>query len=354
MFDDPDAVTGPDRDHFASCPDCESRYEAQAADARAAMALMAVPAATFDADAAYERFSSVPAPKPRFGFRLPILRPASRPLVAALALAVGVAVVATAYASVTNIFAPTTVQPVPVTMADLQTLPDLSTYGTITWSVEPQPQLVLDAAAAEKIAGFSAPAVGSLPSGVSTAVTYAAMPKATGVFTFSAAKAEAAAAAKGKALPKMPAGMDGSTLTLTMGPALVEIFGSINQDQSAASGSSLSLPKLVVAESKAPVVSSSGVTVKQLEDYLLAQPGISPQLAADVRAIGDPTTTLPIPVPIEYATSTKVTVQDVQGVALGDNTGLGSAVIWIKHGDVYFVGGTIKQDDAVTIANQLH
>ena len=61
-------------------------------------------------------------------------------------------------------------------------------------------------------------------------------------------------------------------------------------------------------------MTSTGVTPTQLEDYLLAQPGISPQLAADIKAIGDPTTTLPIPVPVQFATSSKVTVQGVQGV----------------------------------------
>jgi hypothetical protein len=100
------------------------------------------------------------------------------------------------------------------------------------------------------------------------------------------------------------------------------------------------------------VVTSTGVSVTQLEDYLLQQPGISPQLAADIKAIGDPTHTLPIPVPVQYATSSDVTVQGVQGVALGDNTGAGAAVIWIK-GNVFFVGGTLKQSQLLTIANQL-
>ena len=54
-----------------------------------------------------------------------------------------------------------------------------------------------------------------------------------------------------------------------------------------------------------------------------------------------------------YATSSKVTVQGVTGVALGDNTGVGSAVIWVKNGVVYAVAGTIKQTDAIDIANNL-
>src|SRR5205085_6832857 len=111
-------------------------------------------------------------------------------------------------------------------------------------------------------------------------------------------------------------------------------------------------PQLIIAESRPPSATSSGMAVKELEDYLLAQPGISPQLAADIRAIGDPTTTLPIPVPVQYATSSKVQVQGVDGVALGDNTGAGAAVIWIKN-DVFFVGGSLHQQDILSIANSL-
>jgi len=351
MLDDPDAITAPEREHYSTCAECKARQEALSADAREAAALLAVPAASFDAGAAYKAVASKPADRPRFGFRLPIIKPSTRPILAGLALAVVVALVATASVNVSQIFAPKTVTPVPVTLADLQSLPDLSSYGDITWSQQPEPSIGISKAEAETIAGFSAPAVATLPAGTSSNVTYGAMAQVTGVFKFSAAKAEAAAAAQGKTIPTMPAGMDGSTLTLTMGPALVEIYGDLSQP-SGADATQMALPQLIVAESKAPTVSSTGVTVNELEDYLLAQPGISAQLAADIRAIGDPTTTLPIPVPVEFATSSKVQVQGVQGVALGDNTGLGAAVIWIK-GNVFFVGGSLKQSEALAIANQL-
>jgi hypothetical protein len=82
-------------------------------------------------------------------------------------------------------------------------------------------------------------------------------------------------------------------------------------------------------------------------------PGISPQLAASLRAIGDPSTTLLIPVPIQYATSSKVKVQGVQGVAVGDNTGAGAGVIWIKDGKVFAVAGFLKQSEVLKIANGL-
>jgi hypothetical protein len=353
MVDDPDAITGPDREHFAGCAECKSRFETMSADATGAAELLAVPAAGFDADRAFKRLSARPA-RPRFGFRLPILRPASRAMVAALALVVMVAVAVTAAVNVSEIFKPQTVQTVQVSVTDLQSLPDLATYGDFKWSQQPEPQIGVSKADAEKTAGFSAPDVKSLPADVTSAnITYAATQEITGTFTFSAAKAQAAAAAQGKTLPAMPAGMDGSTLTLTAGPAIIEIYGDLNAPKATAESSQIALPQLVVAETKAPTVTSTGVTTRQLEDYLLAQPGISPGLASDIKAIGDPSHTLVIPVPVQYATSKNVSVQGVPGVALGDNTGLGSAVVWIKNGNIFFVGGSLKQDDALSVANNL-
>jgi hypothetical protein len=251
-----------------------------------------------------------------------------------------------------DVFNPQAVQPVPLNVADLQSLSGLSEYGTFAWTKTPTPQLVTSAADAATVSGLHVPVAGKLPAGVSTTVTYAAMPQAVGVFTFDAAKAAAAAAKAGKSLPKMPTGMDGSKLTVTVGPAVIEIFGNLN----AGAGSSetqLSLPQLVIGESTAPVVTSSQVTTQQLENYLLSQPGVSPQLAAAIRAIKDPSTTLPIPIPIQYATSSSVKVQGVEGLALGDNTGLGAGVIWIKSGLVYGVAGTLKQSAVLDVANHL-
>ena len=80
---------------------------------------------------------------------------------------------------------------------------------------------------------------------------------------------------------------------MTVGPAVIEVFGNVNsknpniQDTSGSSSSNanngpsdINLPQLVVAESTAPLVTSTQVTAKQLENYILSMPGISPQLAA--------------------------------------------------------------------------
>jgi hypothetical protein len=325
-----------------------------AADARAITSLLAAPELKLDVASALNRVRSAPAARPRFGFRLPVFRPGSRPMTLAFAAAVAVvALLATAIAQDKNTFTPQTLTPVPVTMADMESLSQLSAYGTVSWTKQPQLQVVTSAAEAQTVSGLKVPTVASLPSGVSTTVTYAAMPQAVAVFTFSKDKAAAAAAQAGKTLPALPAGMEGAQLTVTVGPAVAEIYGNMNKPSASSDISQLGLPQLVVAESTAPVATSAQVTVKQLEDYLIAQPGISAELKAAIKAIGDPSTTLPVPIPVQFATSSSVTIQGVQGIALGDNTGVGAGVIWVKNGVVYGVVGTVKKSDAENIANHL-
>lgn len=356
MIDDPDARTGADARHLETCAECGSRFRAVSKDALAISSLLAVPDANVNVARALQTVRSAPQAQPRFGFRLPLARPGSRPMVIALAAAfAAVALLVVALAEGGVVFAPTSVTPVPVTLADMESLSQLSQYGTVSWTTQPQLQVVTGVSDAATVAGLRPPTVGDLPQGVSSTVTYAAMPKAVAVFTFSAAKAAAAVASSGGTLPALPAGMDGTQITLTVGPAVGEIFGNLTQPAAGSDVTGANVPQLVVGESSAPTAtsSSSQVTVKQLEGYLLTLPGISPELAAAIKAIGDPSTTLPIPIPIQYATSSKVQVQGVQGIALGDNTGVGSGVIWVKNGVVYAVAGTIKQSDAINIANNL-
>ena len=354
MVDDPDARVGRDKAHLEGCPECTAHFKVVSDDAGSIATLLAVPEARVDVSSAFQRVVTAPAAQPRFGFRLPVARPGSRPMVLAFAAAIaGVALLVSAVALNQGSWTPNTVTPVPVTVADMQALSQLADYGTVTWTKQPNLQVVTSSADASAVAGgLQPPTVSNLPKGVSTNITYAAMPQAQAVFTFSAQKASASAAQHGKPLPKLPAGMDGARLTVTVGPAIAEIFGNL-QKPSGSDASQLNLPQLIVGLSSAPSATSTQVSVKQMEDTILAQPGISTELRAAIKAIGDPSTTLPIPIPVQYATSTTVTIQGVKGVALGDNTGVGSAVIWVKKGVVYIVAGSIKQSDAITIANNL-
>jgi len=354
MVDDPDARSGADAAHLEGCADCQARLKAVGDDARSIATLLAVPETRVDVGSAFQRVMGAPKSRPALGLRLPILSPGARPMRLAFAAALAaVALVVVAFAAGGLFYQPTTVKYVPVTVADMQALSQLGDYGTFTWSKQPSFQATTSAADASALAGgLQPPVVSKLPTGVSTTVTYGAMSEAVATFTFSADKAAAAAAAHGYTLPKMPANMDGATLTVTVGPAVGEIYGELKQP-SGSDVSQVNLPQLVVAKSVSPTAKSTQVSVLDLENYMLAQPGISDQLKKAIQAIGDPSTTLLIPIPIEYASATQVTVQGVEGVALGDNTGVGSGVVWVKGGHVYVVAGLIKQSDAIDIANNL-
>jgi hypothetical protein len=356
MVDDPDAKSESDAAHLDGCPECQGRFHAVSDDAHSIATLLAVPEARVDVGRAFDRVMLAPKSQSPLGLRLPILRPAARPLKLAFVAAVAAAaLVVVAFAANGFFFQPTKVQAVPITLNDVQALSQLSQYGTLAWTEEPQLQITPTAAeAATMSGGLQPPIVANLPAGVSTTVTYGAMSQAVATFTFSADKAAAAAAAQGKTLPKMPAGMDGATLTITVGPAVGEVYGNMgNVPTSASDVSQINLPQLIIAKSVSPTVTATQVSVMDLEDYILAQPGISDELKKTIKAIGDPSTTLFIPVPVEYGTSQAVKVQGVDGVALGDNTGVGSAVVWVKGGHVWAVAGSIKQTDAIDIANNL-
>ncbi len=289
-----------------------------------------------------------------------VVRTGAPPWLRGLAAAAAVVVVATALTvtgvadSIFTIFEPKQLVAVPITTGDIAGAPGLSSYGTLEWSTPPKPYDVPDLATAAKESGMVVLTPGTLPAGASFATArYGVMPRTTATYTFSADKTRQAASAQGRTPPPMPANIDGSKLFITGGPAVVQYY----EDGGAAAGETVlaaGLPRLIVAQGKPPVVQSDGVTVEQLQQYLLAQPGISPALAAQIRAIKDPSSTLPIPIPVDLGASKQVTVQGVSGIFVGDSTGLGSAVIWQKDGIVYGVAGTLGEAEIMAVANSLH
>lgn len=354
MVDDPDVRVGADAAHLDGCAECRARFESISNDARSIATLLAVPDVRVDVARALGRFRQAPDGRPSLGFQLPILRPMTRPVRLAFAAALAaVALVVVAFAANGLFFKPTTVTPVPVTVADMQALSQLADYGTINWTKQPQFQVATSASDASSVAGgLSVPTASNIPSTISKTVTYGAMSQAVATFTFSATKAAAATASQGKTLPPLPKGIDGATLTVTVGPAVGEVYGDMNQQPSGTN--EINLPQLVIAKSTAPTVTSPQISAKEFEDYIVSLPGISPELKSAILAIKDPTTTLLIPVPVGYTTSTQVSINGANGVALGDNTGTGGGVVWIgKDGYVYVVAGSIKRDDAVNIAKTL-
>jgi hypothetical protein len=264
--------------------------------------------------------------------------------------------------SILQIFEPKSVVGVPVTQSDFTALNAacsglnlqecMGAYGTFVWTTPPQPKEVQSQALASAAAGFAVLAPASVPSSVTGAPRYGVINQSSATFTFSADATAQTAARLSRTAPPLPANIDGSKLFITGGPAVVQIWGA-PAGTTVATGAYPDVPSLIVGQAKSPTISSDGVTVDQLRAYLLSQPGISPQLAAAIRAIGDPSSTLPVPVPAELAISHPMTVQGVQGLYVGDNTGIASAVIWQKDGMMFEVIGSFNESQALSIANSM-
>jgi len=379
LYDEPYSLDEETRAHYNNCQQCQVRFTAIADDARHALGLMAVPAATVDPAGALTRVKATtrektPSRRPsvivlRSGWR--------RPLVGGLAAAIVAAgLVATTTlsplgANLIQIFQPTKIQPVSIERGDLTGLDAFASWGDVKWTRAPELKEAGSAADAAHISGLKEIRVDTknLPTGLAGApVAYAAVGQSSGSVTFNG---------------KAPARLNGSTLTVVVGPAETAVYGDLNKLAKSAGGSAsggagaeagkpegssgssgpaaeqvknalaAAGPIMAIAEMRAPQVSSTGASVADIKKALLAQPGLSPTVRAAIQSIDDPKGTLPLPIPSGYVNAHTVRVQNVDGTALGDNTGLGAAVIWIKNGHVYGVAGTLTESELLAVANSL-
>jgi hypothetical protein len=319
-------------------------------DDREVARLLTVEEATVDTAGGLARFRRAAAATGARPYRSNTLRQWRTPLAAAAAVALlvsGLAVSGVAD-SVFTIFQPKKVAPVTITAGELKGLPDLRQFGTLTVRKQPELRPVADAAAAERESGVRALIPTKLPTVVDPAARWSAGDQVIMDFTFDPAKLAESAARAGATMPPMPASVAGSTLTFTGGPGVVHSYGGTFDP-----ARTESLPPLVIAHGKAPVVTSNGATLDELRAYMLAQPGVSPELADQIRAIGDPGQTLVVPVPLDLASGRKVSVRGTTGVFVGDSTGLGSGVVWVADGLVHVVFGTLTESEILAVADSL-
>jgi len=327
-------------------------------------ALLATRVPEFDPEAALrrmrgrvtaERIEPRSAPLPELVTRLSYrVRAWRRPLAAAA----GVVLVATTLAvtgvadTILTIFEPTQVATIRIDPSQMNGVPDPTRYGTLTWITQPSwtPTGTVEAAAAS--AGFRPLMPSSLPAGVPGAARFATMAEAKATFQFDEAKARDAAAQVSATIPPMPVAIANTTLTMSGGPAIMQQYGSapnVPADQAAWGGN----PQLMLLQARAPVVTSNGATVDELRDYMLAQPGIPPAVAAQIRAIGDPVRTLLIPVGLDLGDAKLVTVRGTRGYFVGDDTGLGSGLIWLQDGFVHVALASLGEGELISLVNGL-
>ena len=254
-----------------------------------------------------------------------------------------------------TIFQPKQVATVSIGAGDLTGLPDVSEFGTLTVTTQPAQRQTATLEIARTETGISALRAGALPASVTGDARIYTVTRGDATFRFDAAKLAASAGRVSRTPPPMPASIAASTLNVTGGPAIVQSYGGSFDPKSASGAGPMAgqVPTLLIAQSKAPVIRSDGASLDELRAYMLSQPGISPQLAAQIKAIGDPGQTLILPIPLDLASGKAVTVRGVRGVFVGDSTGLGSAVVWVADGLVNVVAGSLGEKELLGVADSL-
>lgn len=359
IYDEPLALTSSDQAHFDQCTECKTRFDSIANRARATAALLSVPAFTPEPAAALRsiqlRIRRDDAARRRRWYEAWLERTSLRwrrattPAIAvALALVLATGLAATGVAqNLVRVFEPKTVTPVQISSSDFANTGKLLDYGDVKWTPSaPTVKVLSDANSAAAQSGLPVLVPGTLPNGVSGSPSFGVVSHATGSLTFDAERLRASAAKNGVHLNPMPDRINGSKLIVNGGPGLLEVWGlSANTSQA-------QMPTLVIAQTRAPTVDSTGASTTELEVYLLSQPGVPPEIATQIKAIKDPSTTLPIPIPKGFATTEPVQVNGVSGLLI--KAVVGAGVVWVKDGVIYAVGGQLTPDQVLAIANSLH
>ncbi|MEA2146204.1 MAG: hypothetical protein QOG59_1791, partial [Solirubrobacteraceae bacterium] len=253
-----------------------------------------------------------------------------------------------AAATLTTVFAPTHVAAVSVNHGDLraitkfmgldgsQTLGGFPTpsgssaarFGTIKWASSGTPQPVSSLADAATRAGFPVSLPPHLPAGVGSVQRLTVAPRVSVTVTFNATAP----------------GIAGSSVTLDAGPAVVAEY---------AATSAPGVPTLGVVTMPRPTARSTGASMSQIEAFLLKQPGIPADLAQEIRLLGNPGTTLPVPVP-PGASVRSVRVGGWSGVLVADPSNAAAAVVWqAGAGTLHVVAGILDSQDVLNVADQL-
>jgi hypothetical protein len=348
LLDEPAGVSDSDRDHITGCPQCLAGLASVREDAAYVGAALATDDPDVDLDAAWQRLNTT-APARTTGRRVGVSRAGrSRTLLrrpAVAALAVGLVLTGAGAAAANGwleIFRAEEIAPISITADDLVALPDLSAFGELELSGDPNVHEVPDAATAEAETGLDVPEVSELPRGVSGESMYQVGGRVTATFTFSAERAAEAADEAGTALPPPPPGLDGSSVRLDAGPGVAQVWLS-----------SSGAPALIVGRAAAPKAFSSGVPFETVRDYLLSLPGMPEEVAAQLRTFTADGSTLPLPVPADEVNTSSAKVDGVDATVLETRDRALSAVVWVRDDTVTVVGGSLDDDEVLAVARNL-
>lgn len=229
----------------------------------------------------------------------------------------------------------------PVTAPPRGLAPPVRPQDFVNVTVEQKGQVRSFASVAEaRAAGFSLRTPGQLPAGVLANPQVSVKEGSQARVTVDRQKAEAALAAAGVAGVTLDPRLDGAEFRVQVPAVVLLSYGD----------------RVTVAQGPGPeVLGPPGLDYDKLRTQALAVLGAyAPDTAAQLAAIGDWRSTLPLP--LSPSTPRRsVTVDGVEGLVIegGEQSSGNTAVIWQKHGSVYGVWGAATAADLLATANSL-
>jgi hypothetical protein len=208
------------------------------------------------------------------------------------------------------------------------------------------PEVVAGLDEAARIAGFAVPAVDPavLPGGVERTPQRVLVTRARETrLTFDRDRALTYLRDHGRPDARLPERYDGTRLVVQVPAAVVQQFAGRDGG-----------PALLVGKAgTVGLATEGGASLEELREVLLGLPGLPAETVAQLRAIGDWRTTLPLPVPSDQVRSRPATVDGAEAISFADQTGRLHALLWQRGGHIWGVAGVVGSDEALDVANSL-
>ena len=208
------------------------------------------------------------------------------------------------------------------------------------------PEVVAGLDEAARIAGFAVPAIDPavLPGGVERTPQRVLVTRARETrLTFDRDRALAYLRGHGRPDARLPERYDGTQLVVQVPAAVVQQFAGRDGG-----------PALLVGKAgTVGLTTEGGASLEELREVVLGLPGLPAETVAQLRAVGDWRTTLPLPVPSDQVRSRPATVDGAEAVSFADQSGQLNALLWQRGGHIWGVAGVVGPDEALDVANSL-
>ncbi|HEX2373560.1 MAG TPA: hypothetical protein VHO93_06210 [Actinomycetota bacterium] len=209
-----------------------------------------------------------------------------------------------------------------------------------------EPQVAADRAQASRVAGFAVPVVdpAALPRGVERTPQRIMVSRAREArITFDRGRALDYLRDHGRPDAQLPERYDGTQLVIQLPAVVVQQFAGRDGG-----------PALLVGKAGTlGLGTEGGASLEELREVVLGLPGLPAETVAQLRAIGDWRTTLPLPVPADDVRWSPTMVEGAEAIGFADQTGRLHALLWQRDGHIYGVAGQYRGAEVKRVAERL-